>query len=769
MLPPLPIDAHLAVVRAELSRHRRLVLVAPPGAGKTTRLPPALVGEGPVFLLQPRRVAARSIAARIAEEQGQTLGREVGFEVRFERQVSAETRLLVATEGILTRRLQRDPLLQDFATVILDEFHERSLHADLALAFVKQALAARPDLRVLVMSATLDAVPVAEFLGGCPVHEVDARAHAVEVRYAPGLPAETAVREAMAGPGGHVLCFLPGAGEIRDVQERLSGLPVFPLHGSLSAAEQDAALRPGPGRRVILATNIAETSITVDGVTHVVDTGWQKVLRYDATRALDRLETERVSGDAAEQRKGRAGRTGPGHAVRLWDARDRLRPHREPEIARVDLAGPVLEVIAWGADPLTFEWFEAPGAERLRAAQALLERLQAVEGRRLTALGERMRALPLPPRLARVFVEAGETPRAAAACAWLAERRPGTAGGDPATTDCDVLPLLDRMDGAPWSVRQAARQLARMGASAGREALAASTDDLALRRALWAGFPDRLARRREPGSKRLLLASGHGAVLARESGVRTADWLVALDVAAGPAGPASEALVRMASRVEREWVGPTATEVVHRLEGDSVRAFARDLYDEIVIEERAVPPDPERSAALVAQALLERSLGGENERVRRRLRFSGVAVDLEALLAAASAGRVKVPSVDLLGLLPHAERREMERLAPDTIPLPSGRQARLEYREDGTVSAAVKLQELFGLGEAPRIGPRREAVTLELLAPNGRPVQTTRDLRGFWERTYPEVRKELRGRYPKHPWPDDPWTAIPTHRTRRRG
>jgi ATP-dependent helicase HrpB len=767
VLPPLPIDEHLPAVRAELLRHRRLVLVAPPGAGKTTRVPPALVGEGPVFLLQPRRVAARSIAARIAAEQGQSLGREVGYEVRFERQVSAETRLLVATEGILTRRLQRDPLLEDFQTVVLDEFHERSLHADLALAFLKAAGAVRPDLRVLVMSATLEAGPLSDFLGGCPVYEVDVRPHPVDVRYAPGMPAETAVREAMEGAGGHVLCFLPGAGEIRDAQARLSGLEVFPLHGSLSSAEQDAALRPGRGRRVILATNIAETSITVDGVTHVVDSGWQKVLRYDAARALDRLETERVSVDAAEQRKGRAGRTGPGRAVRLWDARDRLRPRREPEIARVDLAGPVLDVLAWGGDPLTFEWFEAPDPERLRAAQELLERLQAVEGRRLTALGERMRALPLPPRLARVFVEAGETPRAAAACAWLAERRPGTSGGDAATTDSDVLPLLDRMDRAPWSVRRAAEQLARMGAT--RKASASTDDDLSLRRALWAGFPDRLARRREGGSNRLLLASGHGAVLARESGVRTADFLVALDVSAGAPGPGSEALVRLASRVEREWVKPTATRIVHRLEGDSVRAVARDLYGEIVVEERAVPPDPEEGSALVARALVERPLGDENERVRRRLRFSGLAVDLEALLAAASVGKLRVPAVDLLDLLPHHERGEMERLAPDSLPLPSGRRARLEYREDGTVTAAVKLQELFGLGEAPRIGPRKEAVTLELLAPNGRPVQTTRDLRGFWERTYPEVRKELRGRYPKHPWPEDPWTAIPTHRTRRRG
>jgi ATP-dependent RNA helicase HrpB len=766
VLPSLPVDAHVAEIRDALRRHRSLVLVAPPGAGKTTRVPPALVEDGPVFLLQPRRVAARSIAARIADEQGRKLGSEVGFEVRFERLASAGTRLLVATEGILARRLQRDPLLEDFATVVLDEFHERSIHADLALAFLKPALAARSDLRVLVMSATLDPGPVSEFLGGCPVLRVDVRPHPVAVRYAPGVGAEAAVREAIAGPGANVLCFLPGAGEIRDLQSRLGGLSAFPLHGSLSAAEQDAALRPGTGRRVILATNIAETSVTVEGVTHVVDSGWQKVMRYDAERALDRLELERVSAEAAEQRTGRAGRTGPGHAVRLWDARDRLRSRREPEIHRVDLAAPVLEVLAWGADPLTFEWFERPDEDRLRAAWALLERLHAAEGRRLTAVGERMRGLPLPPRLARVFVEAGETARAAAACAWLAEGRAGGARGEAATTESDVLPLLDRMADAPWRVREAARQLARLGERA-RAASASADDDVALRRALWTGFPDRLARRREPGGSRLLLSSGRGAILARESGVRDAEWLVALDVSAGTAAAGSEALVRLASRVEREWVEPTASEVVHRLEEDSVRAHARDRYDAIVLEERAVPVDPAEAARLVAGALRERGLVGENERTERRLRFAGIEADLPALFVAASAGKTRVPAIDLAEWLDGAQRRELERLAPETIPLPSGRRARLEYREDGTVTAAVKLQELFGLAEAPRIGPRREAVTLELLAPNGRPVQTTRDLRGFWERTYPEVRKELRGRYPKHPWPEDPWTAVPTHRTRK--
>jgi ATP-dependent helicase HrpB len=757
---PLPIDDHVALVRDTLARERRLVLVAPPGAGKTTRVPPALVADGPVFVLQPRRVAARSIAARIAAERGQALGREVGFEVRFERQVSAETRLLVATEGILTRRLQSDPLLEGFRTVVLDEFHERSLHADLALAFLREALGARPDLRVVVMSATLAAGPVAEFLGGCPVIEVEVRAHPVDVSHSALAPAD-AVRAAMQRAGGHVLCFLPGAAEIRDVQRQLTGFPVFPLHGSLPAAEQDAALRATSERRVILATNIAETSITVDGVTDVIDSGWQKVLRYDPERALDRLELERVSQDSADQRAGRAGRTGPGRALRLWDARDHLRPRREPEIERVDVAGAVLDILAWGGDPERFSWFEPPDPERLRAALGLLEALGATEGGRLTPMGERMRGLPLPPRLARLFLEAGAGPRAAAACAWLAERRPGAPGRDVATTDSDLLPFVDAIARAPAPVRQAARQLEQLGRPAAGDL---QVDDLSLRRAVFAGFPDRLARRREPRSPRLVLASGYGAVLARESGVREGDLLVALDVSGGSD---SEARVWLASRVEREWVRPTSSDVVHRLEGDTVRAVARSFYNALLLEERAVPADPEACLPLLLDALRARGLGQANEAVLARLRFAGLEVDLDAILREACAGRTRLPVVDLAGRLPFAVRRDLDRLAPERIALPSGRTAGLEYR-DGQARAAVKLQELFGLAEAPRVGPRGEPITLELLAPNGRAVQTTRDLRSFWALTYPEVRKELRGRYPRHPWPDNPWTAVPTHRTNRK-
>jgi ATP-dependent helicase HrpB len=771
VLAPLPIDDHVSRV-AELLRARgAAVLVAPPGAGKTTRVPPVLAAEGPVFLLQPRRVAARSIARRIAEEQGWRVGREVGWQVRFEREYSAQTRLLVATEGILSRRLQSDPLLSDFRTVVLDEFHERSLHADLALAFLREAREARPDLQVLVMSATLDGAGVADFLGGVPLLEVAGRAHEVEVSHASNLAPGEGVRQALAGGPGHVLCFLAGAAEIRAAGQELRDLQpevsVLPLHGGLDGREQDAALAPGDQRKVVLATNIAETSLTVEGVTAVVDSGWHKVARFDAARGLDRLERERIPRDSADQRAGRAGRTGPGRALRLWDPRLRLRPHREPEIHRTDLAVPVLQVLAWGADPVRFRWFEAPSPERVASAMELLEELGALDGRRLSAVGQVLQGLPLHPRLGRVLLAGGGSRRAAAVCAVLAERRGPGAGGDVAT-DSDVLLLADRMADQPGPVRRAARELESLGRRLGSPPGTPGDDDLALRRALLAGFPDRVARRREPGSSRLVLASGTGAALSRDSGVREAELLLALDVTGGTAG--SEALVHVASRIERDWIAATRRRVVHRLDEGSgaVRAWEQEWYLELLLEERPVAPDPEVAASLMAETLLARGLGPDNEALLRRAAFAGVELDVGALVRQACLGRGRKPTLDLRAQLPWATRRAIDRGAPTELLLPSGRQARLEYREGGRVVAAVKLQELFGLGETPRIGPRHQGVVFELLAPNGRPVQTTSDLPSFWERGYPEVRRELRGRYPKHPWPEDPWTAEPTHRTKRR-
>jgi ATP-dependent helicase HrpB len=785
--PVLPIDAHVARVHQALATSRAAVLVAPPGSGKTTRVPPALTAGGPVFLLQPRRVAARSIARRIADEQGWRLGGEVGWQVRFERRFGPDTRLLVATEGVLTRRLQSDPLLSGFRTIVLDEFHERSLHADLALAFARQAWLARPDLRLLVMSATLDPGPVARFLDECPVIDVPGRPHPIEIRYEPGVTPAAAVRAALATRGGHLLCFLPGAPEIRRVQAELgevAGSRVLPLHGTLPSEEQDRALAPSGERKVILATNVAETSLTVEGVTDVVDTGQHKVLRYDPSRGLDRLELERIPADSAEQRAGRAGRTGPGRVVRLWDERDRLRPRREPEIERVDLAGPLLEVMAWGGDAAGFEWFEAPPPEGVAAAMSLLERLGAVSGGRLTPEGKAMHRLPLHPRLARVLLTASGEARGAAVCAVLGEGWRPVARADPPTTDSDVLSAVDRLAEAPPGVRAAAMSLRGAPSGPGDEESAGIVDPSGpvrrkslrmtegrLLRALLAGFPDRVARRREPGSPRLVLSSGTGALLGRESGVRDAELLVALEVVGGAAGAGPDLVVRVASRVERAWLEGVRTEVVHRFDdgSDAVRAVAQDWYDRLLLDERPVPPDPDRAASLLAEAIDRRGLGEPGERLRRRLRVAGLEADLRSAALAACRGRTRLPE------LAHPERwldpgvrSRLDRLAPDRVALPSGRTALLDYREDGSIVAAAKLQELFGLAETPRIGPGRVGVVFELLAPNGRPVQTTRDLRSFWERTYPEVRRELRGRYPRHPWPEDPWRAEPTHRTTRR-
>jgi ATP-dependent helicase HrpB len=746
------------------------VVVAPPGAGKTTRIPPALAGDGPLILLQPRRVAARALARRIAAEQGFTLGEEVGWQVRFERRFTARTRLLVATEGILTARLQADPLLAGFRTVVLDEFHERSLHGDLALALARQAARARGDLRLVVMSATLEAGRVADFLGGCPVVDVPGRLHELRVAYRPGTAVVEGVREAAASSSRHILCFLPGAPEIRRAAGELggwavrAGLDLFPLHGRLSAEAQDTALAPSPRRKLILATNVAETSLTVEDVDAVVDTGTHKVLRYDAERGLDRLVSERISADSAEQRAGRAGRTAPGRVFRLWDERDRLRPRREPEIARVDLLGPLLEVLAWGGDAASFEWFEAPPPAAVEAALRLLEALGAVEAGRLTAVGEAMHRFPLHPRLARVLVATGGGRRAALVCALLAERLPSRPAET--ATDSDVLSLADHVRELPAGVRQAAAEIERLARSA-LPRIPPRDDDLSLRRALLHGFPDRLAQRRAPRSPRLLLSSGPGAVLGPESGVEEGELLLALEVSwSGP-----EAVVRVASRVEPEWALPDRREEATEWDAErqEARGVVRECRGAITLAVRPARPDAARAAALVAEAWLARGPDAEEEQLLRRLAFAGVAVEGAALALRACVGLTRLADVRLVSVLDERERRALDRHAPADLPVPSGRRVRLDYRADGTVAAAVKLQELFGLAESPRLGPRGEAVLFELLAPSGRPVQATRDLRSFWTRTYPAVRRELRGRYPKHPWPEDPWTAPPTARAKGRG
>jgi ATP-dependent helicase HrpB len=427
---PLPVDAHVERARSLLNDHRALVLTAAPGAGKTTRIPPALIDRGRVLLLQPRRLAARAMARRIAEERNWTIGKEIGWHIRFERQFSRESKLIVVTEGILTAYLQDDPLLSDVTTLIVDEFHERSVHADLGLALARQAWLARSDLRILVMSATLDTAPVAAFLGGCPVIDVPGTLHPLMVEYAPGERISDAVGALLPRTKGHILCFMPGVREINDAigdcttLARKHDLDVVPLHGSLDGDAQDAALSAGARRRIIVATNVAETSLTVPGVSAVIDSGLQKVARYDAERGVDALTTERITLDSADQRAGRAARLGPGIARRLWDTRDRLRPHREAEIHRVDLAGPILSILAWDASPDTFDWFDRPSQDRIDAAMALLERLGATEGGTITATGRQLLRLPLHPRLGRVLIKAHGSFEGCAECARLSEPGP---------------------------------------------------------------------------------------------------------------------------------------------------------------------------------------------------------------------------------------------------------------------------------------------------------------------------------------------------------
>lgn len=773
MISPLPIDPFIPTILAAVRDQRAVVVTAAPGAGKTTRVPPALAEDGPVIVLQPRRVAARSLARRVAEERGWAIGGDVGWHVRFERQFTEATRVVFATEGILTARLQRDPLLSGFRTIVLDEFHERTIHADMGIALARQAWLARTDLRLVVMSATLDRAAVSRFLGGAPVVDVPGTLHPVEIRYAAPGDFTGAVRTCLQESSGQVLCFLPGAGEIDRTlvnlrSESLLGASVelVPLHGSLPPAAQDAAIAPRPGRSVILATNIAETSLTVPGVSAVVDTGLHKVARYHPERALDSLETERISKDAADQRAGRAARLGPGLVLRLWSASDRLRPHRQPEIHRIDLSGPVLDVLAWGGDPRSFEWFEPPGEARVAAAFDLLDRLGATANGRLTDLGSRMQRLPIPPRLSAILLAAGGAREAAIACAVLSERH-FHPSGPRATTSSDLLAVVESAARLPLHVRRVAQMLQTYVPPEDSTVL----DEVEFRRAVLAGYPDRVARRREPGSPRVLLTSGHGAVLESETGVRGGEYLVALDVTAGRRGEGSEARIRMASLVEREWLRPTHSRLEHSFDAatGSVRAAVRDYYDALVLVERPVAPDPTEAAQILASQFHARPRGDEDEQIARRIRFAGLPVGLAGVILRAAAKSRSLRELRIEGGLTADERRDLDRLAPPTMPIPSGRQARLRYEEDGTVTAAVKLQELFGLADTPRIGPRREPVLLSLLAPNGRAVQLTRDLRSFWERTYPEVRKELRGRYPKHPWPEDPWTATPTSRTVKRG
>lgn len=871
VLAPLPIDPVLPELVAALRGHANAVLRAPTGAGKTTRVPPGLLAAGiaglasgrTIVMTEPRRVATRAAARRIAEEQGWTLGREVGYQVRFEKKATRETRILVVTEGILVQRLQADPFLDGVGLVIFDEIHERTLSADLALAMARRVQReVRPDLALLAMSATFDPGPLAEFLGGAPTIDSPGRLHPIEIRHLEGPDLRTEPREIAARvalgveralaemprggdppdlPGG-VLAFLPGVGEIRRAAEILEssaaarGCAILPLYGEMPAEAQDAAISPGPRRKIVLATNVAETSVTVSGISAVVDSGLARILRYDPASGLDRLELARIGRASAAQRSGRAGRERPGIAYRLWPEREHAaRPERErPEIQRVDLAGPALQLLTWGETDLSaFGWFEPPDPAALDRGLDLLGRLGAMDlpaKSGLSPLGRAMAEIPVHPRLARLLVEGrkrGVGREAATVAALLAERDPfrraapiaGPQGRRTAihASRSDLLDRLDALEafarsggrqtespagelaaGAARFVLQAAEQLDRSAGNA--PGGSASKDrDADLLAAIAAAYPDRIARRREPGSPRAVMVGGRGVRLGEESAVSLAELFACIDLdGGGGAAGSGEARVHLASAVEagdlpRELLSDEI-EVAFDAARERVIAWRRTRFDDLVLSEREVPPPAEEAARALAEAAgrdLSRALALDEpeiagflarwrwlRRVAPELGLPPAGDDeIRALLPEISRGRRsfadlrKAPLRDLLsGALSYAQVQALAREAPERIEVPSGSLIRLDYpaEGDGPPVLAVRIQELFGLEQTPRVAAGRVSVLLHLLAPNYRPQQVTRDLASFWTNTYPLVKKELQGRYPKHAWPDDPRKAAPERRPRRR-
>lgn len=863
----LPIDPLLPEIAKASTRHRRLVLRAPPGAGKTTRVPAALLDAGlaggkNVLVLEPRRVAARAAAEFVAQERGGAVGGDVGYRVRFEHRGGSRTRLWFVTEGVFARHLTTDPFLDRVGVVVLDEFHERHLQQDVALAVVRELQeSVRADLRLVVMSATLDTERLADALGDAAVLTSEGRSHPVHVEYeerpAPERGLATRVAAALhrllsgeLRDAGDVLVFLPGAGEIRraaEAIEELAGrhdIEVVTLHGDQPLDAQRRALRPASRRRVVLSTNVAETALTVEGVTAVIDSGLARIARFDARHGINALRVAPISRAAADQRAGRAGRLAPGRCVRLWTRADHesRRPYETPEILRLDLTRSILELRGWGLKrPSTLAWLDPPPPGMLESAEALLVQLGAVDATTgdLTTTGRRMLELPVAPRIAAMLAEAERLERAHAGAlmAALASER----------DICIEGRTLTRSDGGKWpagpsdlllrvelfeqatrrgldaaacgklgldlaavrTVDRARRQLTSLLAPVDRPARHPSGgggmrahdpgDADTLLRCVLAGFPDRVARRRGPSSPRALMVGGRGLLLSEHSIVREAELFVALDVERVVDRGASEARVRLASVVQRQWLAerfPDAiretTEVVFDAAQERVLERTRATFHDLVLSERAhADVDPMRAGhVLAAAARADPSraacIGRAEQTFLTRVEFLSGALpelrlptDRNALLAdtvtALCAGRrsfAELRAADALGALRRsldaAQLAALDREAPTEITLPSGRRAPVVYEPGKPPVVAARIQELFGLTRSPRLARGRVPVLVQVLAPSHRPVQITDDLESFWRTTYADVRKQLRGRYPKHDWPEDPLTAAPSSRPGRR-
>ena len=815
----LPIHEVLDALKAALAERNCSVLVAPPGAGKTTVVPLALLDQPwidgrKIIMLEPRRLAARAAAERMAKTLGERAGDTVGYRVRLQTKVSARTRIEVVTEGVFTRMILDDPALEGVAAVIFDEFHERSLDADLGLALARDSQGLlREDLRILVMSATLDGARVSALLGDAPMIESQGRMFPVETRYV-GRDQRASMEEqlarlvgrVLADEAGSVLVFLPGQGEIRRaerfINERLRdpGVDVAPLYGALEPSRQDRAIAPPPpGRRkVVLATSIAETSLTIEGVRVVIDCGLARAPRFDPSSGLTRLATVRVSRAAADQRRGRAGRTAPGVCYRLWEeAETRALPAFErPEILEADLSGLALDLARWGArDPQSLAFLDMPPAAAFTEARALLERLQALDGQGgLTAHGRALAELPLPPRLAHLVLKGaavGVGRRAARIAGLIAER--GLGGND-----VDLRHRLQQMEHDRGPRAEDARTLADRWAqqaerSVGKGAGQAIDDGLLLAEA----YPDRIAKARgAPGE--FQLASGRGVHLEPADPLARETWLAVGDLGGGGArdrillaAPLEEEalLAAFADRVKTEDV--LEPDARGRLKARRVTRLGRLTVAERVIDD----PDPALIAgALLAQARRE-GLGALNwspnaRRLRARAAFlralglgdapdlsdAALEAGLEAWLAPLLPGRkalAEIPSAALFdalrGMIDWPQMQALDRLAPESWTTPAGTGATIDYEAEGGPAVEMRVQELFGLDQHPAIAGGRAPLTLVMMSPARRPIQVTQDLPGFWRGSWKAVRADLRGRYPKHPWPEDPLAAPPTTRAKPRG
>lgn len=794
----LPIDSLLDTIVQSLRRHPNLVIEAPPGAGKTTRVPPVIQQAlgGVVLVLEPRRLAARLAARRVAAERGEPVGASVGYQVRFEEMGGPHTRLWFLTEGVLLRRLLGDPELNGVTAVVLDEFHERHLEGDVALALLLYLQRTkRPDLRLVAMSATLDAAPVAKHLGGCPVARSEGRRFELDIRYTPhsAAPLEEQVAGALSallrdGWRGGTLVFLPGAAEIRRAIRACAplvearGMLALPLYGDLSPEEQDRAVAPAAQPKVIFSTNVAESSVTIEGITAVIDSGLARVATDSPWTGLPALTVRRVSQASCDQRAGRAGRTAPGRVIRLFSQDDYARrPAREePEVLRRELSQVWLGLLAMGVeDPYALPWLDAPPKEAAQAAEALLRRLGAIDSSgKLTSAGRQMARYPLHPRLSRLVMEADrrgagrEGCRIAAVLSAGERLAPGAHGGR-----SDVLALLEQ-EWMPHTARILEQIQDEVRPRRGRHH---NEEDLLI--SILAAFPDRVARRR--ANRQLALAGGGVAVLAEESVVRD-EWLVAVDIE--ERRDQGRPLVRLASGIHPEWLIDLFPEQIRESKGlewnrsaERVEVSSGLWFGELaIVESREGAADSPDAAALLAARAAEAgwqrfASADEISELRARLRFVSEfapvqpveEADIEKALASLCQGirsfaELKSRAANgglaaaLLGRLGPAARAKLEELAPTRLRLPSGRSARVHYVEGQPPWVASRLQDFFGMRETPKIAGGKVPLVVHLLAPNQRPVQTTTDLAGFWERLYPEVRRQLMRRYPKHAWPEKP-------------